>query len=281
MKFETFAISLLVLLLAFYAGWYFYDQFDGQLSPDSQLAGEPAPSDQSHSASPAASQRHPLPPRHPVALPEKQPEERAEAPTEPPFPSSLEQSDGYLKQRVGQLIKQPELRSLLLLKHFIQKLVVTIDTLPEANIPRQHLPIKPPAAGFLTIGRGDEQLISKANARRYTIYVKLFEALPDDVLLHIYRGLYPLFQQAYRQTGNRSGYFNDRLIQVMDHLLLTPELDEPLKVVRHIRRFKVRRARVGEPLCRTKNAAALRPREHATGQTEAQSPAPGTGRLTE
>lgn len=38
---------------------------------------------------------------------------------------------------------------------------------------------------------------------------------------------YPLFQQAYQDLGNPDGHFNDRLIEVIDHLLATPVADGP------------------------------------------------------
>ena len=38
---------------------------------------------------------------------------------------------------------------------------------------------------------------------------------------------YPLFQQSYRELGYPDGYFNDRLVVVIDHLLATPDLPQP------------------------------------------------------
>jgi hypothetical protein len=39
---------------------------------------------------------------------------------------------------------------------------------------------------------------------------------------------YPLFQQAYRELGYPDGYFNDRLVVVIDHLLQTPDVTQPV-----------------------------------------------------
>jgi len=39
---------------------------------------------------------------------------------------------------------------------------------------------------------------------------------------------YPLFQQAYRELGYPDGYFNDRLVVVIDHLLATPDVPQPV-----------------------------------------------------
>jgi DUF3014 family protein len=44
--------------------------------------------------------------------------------------------------------------------------------------------------------------------------------------------LYPLFQQAYQELGYPKKYFNDRLVQVIDHMLATPSIKEPVALVR-------------------------------------------------
>ena len=44
--------------------------------------------------------------------------------------------------------------------------------------------------------------------------------------------LYPLFQQAYRELGAGDAYFNDRLVEVIDHLLAAPEVAPPIELVR-------------------------------------------------
>jgi hypothetical protein len=43
---------------------------------------------------------------------------------------------------------------------------------------------------------------------------------------------YPLFQQAYRDLGYPHGYFNDRLVEVIDHLLKAPEPGAPIALVK-------------------------------------------------
>jgi hypothetical protein len=46
----------------------------------------------------------------------------------------------------------------------------------------------------------------------------------------LYKRLYPLFQQAYEELGYPNKYFNDRLVEVIDQLLQTPELADPIKL---------------------------------------------------
>ena len=62
--------------------------------------------------------------------------------------------------------------------------------------------------------------------------MRLAESIDSTKLVAFYFHYYPLFQQAYRDLGYPKGYFNDRLIEVIDHLLETPELEGPVTLVR-------------------------------------------------
>jgi hypothetical protein len=47
-------------------------------------------------------------------------------------------------------------------------------------------------------------------------------------LANIYLRFYPLFQEAYEDLGYPQVYFNDRVIDVIDHLLSAPEVNDPI-----------------------------------------------------
>ena len=51
-------------------------------------------------------------------------------------------------------------------------------------------------------------------------------------LRNVYFRFYPLFQQSYQNLGYPNGYFNDRLVQVIDMLLATPQPTGPIELVR-------------------------------------------------
>ncbi|RMF43766.1 MAG: DUF3014 domain-containing protein, partial [Deltaproteobacteria bacterium] len=171
----------------------------------------------------------------------------------------------WLKQRLPQLGLKKRLVRLLRLEHFIGRMVIFVDHLPGRSLPRQHMPVVPPDPPFLVTETDGHLVISSANTQRYTPYVRLLDALPDTVLVNLYRGLYPLFQHAWEQTGE-TGYFNDRLIEVLDHLLATPVPNGPIPVVKHIRRYRfvepaLEAASAGQKLLlRSGHAAALLPK---------------------
>jgi hypothetical protein len=53
-----------------------------------------------------------------------------------------------------------------------------------------------------------------------------------DAIVDLYQRFYPLFQQSYERLGYPDAYFNDRLIEVIDHLLETPTPNEPIQLIR-------------------------------------------------
>jgi hypothetical protein len=47
-------------------------------------------------------------------------------------------------------------------------------------------------------------------------------------LADIYLRFYPLFQEAYEDLGYPDAYFNDRMIDVINHLIATPNINDPI-----------------------------------------------------
>ena len=54
--------------------------------------------------------------------------------------------------------------------------------------------------------------------------------MSTEKIVAFYRRHYALFQEAYVRLGYPNGYFNDRLIEVIDHLLAAPEPKGPLRL---------------------------------------------------
>lgn len=238
MNLKITLMLLLVITALAAVGWYFYLSDSPPLQPPpAEIVRVPDATTATADHS-AAVVRLAVPPRNPVPAPVEVYQDAAVPRPEPPFPPNLSEADAYIKNRVVDLVENKALLRVLVLEHFIQKLVLFVDQLPTDNISRQHLPLVPPGSDFLTSGSGDERLIAGRNAERYEVYVALLEALPDKVLIHLYRGLYPLFQLAYYEIGQKNLYFNDRFIEVITHLLETPEPEAPLRLVRHISRFR-------------------------------------------
>lgn len=151
-----------------------------------------------------------------------------------PLPA-LNRSDPPLLDTLGAILGAEPLRALFQLDEFVRRFVVTVDNLPRKKLPRRQLVAKPVAGTFLASAVDDEGVawtISPENAARYAPYVRLAAAVDAERLAAFYARYYPLFQEAYAELGYPDAYFNDRLVDVIDHLLETPELDAPVRLVR-------------------------------------------------
>lgn len=182
------------------------------------------------SAPKVVEKRLPLPPspdppepqvRHPV--PEKLPEK--------PLPA-LDTSDSTLKSAVAGLSSDPGLIDALILQGFVRRVVAAIDNLPRSKVSSRVMPVKRVDGSFTVSESGGKYAISATNAARYGTYIKILEAVDSKKLAAVYFHYYPLFQQAYRELGYPKGHFNDRLVEVIDHLLAAPELNEPVLLIR-------------------------------------------------
>jgi hypothetical protein len=81
---------------------------------------------------------------------------------------------------------------------------------------------------FAVAGSEDARVLDPANFERYKPLVQLLRTADTQRLVAIYPRYYPLFQEAYENLGHPPQYFNDRLIEVIDHLLAAPEPQGPV-----------------------------------------------------
>ncbi len=212
----------IVLLVLLVAGALFY------LRPAPQQTETPVPV----ASLPESPEREPLV-RHPIPAPEPAEEQSAaaEAPAEtlaahlPVSLPALDDSDAALVTLINYLVSNPALAELLVPRSLIRRIVVTVDSLPGPAVPLNHLPAVFPPDRFLVSRRGDEILLDERNYARYGRHVALLDSLDSAQLARAYVHFYPLFQEAYRELGYPQGFFNDRLIAVIDHLLDAPEAD--------------------------------------------------------
>lgn len=194
-----------IIVLCALAGLYFWTEGENIIPPQPPAAPAPA-------AKPAI--------RHPI--------QSVEAPENPLPP--LEQSDGPLSEALVALLGQ-KLPQFVYLKNMIHRIVATVDNLPRDHVALRLMPIKPVPEIPITENSGENLVLSPENAERYRNYMRLVDAVPTDAAVALYARFYPLFQEQYEKLGYPDKYFNDRVVEVIDHLLATPEIEEPLRLV--------------------------------------------------
>ena len=190
-------------------GWWWYA---GRARP----AAEPPPA---HVAAPqpaaetAPSIAHPMPAGEAAALP------------------ALNDSDPVVHDSLAGVFGRDPVAKFLVPQNIVRHIVVTVDNLPRHKVAVELRPVKPTNGQAVTTTQGAVTVLSEANFQRYAPLARVVQGTNVKALAVVYERLYPLFQQAYEDLGYPGKYFNDRLVEVIDHLLQTPEVPAPIPVV--------------------------------------------------
>lgn len=190
----------------------------------------------------------------PAAEPEPEPEpERLPPPaTEPEAPvevieplPALPESDDEALAAAGELLGETPARTYLVTDAVLPRLVAAVDALTNEELPQNVLPVRAPGGEFEATADGVSEdinpetglpepqfILDPVNFQRYTSQVEVLEAIDTEALIGQYRRYYPLLQQSYSELGYPDGEFDDRLLQVIDHLLATPEPERPVRLIK-------------------------------------------------
>jgi hypothetical protein len=206
--------AVAVALVAGGAGWWWWQQ-QAATAPPAAPAPAVAAAPPAVPPAPVAPAESASAPRHPIA---------AEAGPALPFD---------LADAVAQQLGRQAALSLLQSDDFVRRIVATVDNLPTRAAPAALWPVVPVPGRFGTAATGPGATVVGAdNAARYARHLALLERLPPRTAAQLYRRAYPAFQRAYADLGYPGAHFNDRLVDVIDLLLATPEPPPPLAVQR-------------------------------------------------
>lgn len=235
---KNWLIALFVLLLVVMAGYWYLDRLAApEVPPPPPLpAVEEPESVRPEPPVPVAEPQMAIP----EALPEPEPVIEAE-----PLPD-LEDSDPLAKETLGDMIGEDAVIRYLAPDNLVSRLVATVDALDAAQVPGVIGAVQPPGGEFEvtpnehpeTVVRNEEGdpipqfQLNPANYNRYTPFVEMLEAIETGQFVASYRRHYPLVQEAWRQMGYTEGEFNDRLIEVIDELLATPQVTDPVDLLK-------------------------------------------------
>lgn len=195
----------------------------------SQRGEEPVETEPPVETPAPAEPRRPQVPLHPLPQPDDMAGKERELRPLPP----LDQSDEYFRLELLDLFGEP-LESSLVESRLIERLVTTVDNLPREQVAQRMRPVTGVDGQFLAeeLEAVGEYRLNPENYRRYDTLVGLLAAADTARVADAYKRFYPLLQKAYVNLGYPDGYFNDRVVEVIDHLLATPDVTEPPKLVR-------------------------------------------------
>ena len=208
------ALAALLLLAALALWWWQRPGPANPAPPPLPVATAPAGPD---SAAPAA------------ALPASAAASAA-AEVAPPPPPSTEPplaADDWPSALTALLGRDQVLRQLQT-DDFARRLVATVDNLGRDSAPSRLWPVNPSPGRFQVSTQDGRTVVAASNAQRYQPLVQLLASLPAPAVVALYARAYPQLQQAYAELGYPKGSFHQRLLQVIDLLLATPEPPPPL-----------------------------------------------------
>jgi hypothetical protein len=168
----------------------------------------------------------------PAAVPDE-PAIQHPLPTPPapePLPS-LDDSDTPLQSSLVELLGKEPVEHFIVPTRLVRNVVVSIDNLTTPDLPERVRPLHRTPGSFTVAGTEESPVLDPANYSRYNSLVQVIRSTDTAAVVDTYTRYYPLFQEAYAGLGHPPQYFNDRLIQVIDHLLETPDPKGPIALV--------------------------------------------------
>lgn len=171
----------------------------------------------------------------PVPMPEEVVLEPVESP-EPLAPVELEPvtiidtSDAAIKSALLTIANTPVVGRLLVNDSLLQRFVVTVTNLADADSAPNFQLLVPPEQPFRIYQQADKEWIDAASYKRYTSYVDALETLDNNQLLELYDTYLPDIQEIYSEIGNPNTPFSEVFVEALDELLDTPEIPTPVEV---------------------------------------------------
>jgi hypothetical protein len=168
-------------------------------------------------------------PMHPIAPPSSSDATDRNLVALPP----LDDSDSYFLLALVDIFGD-EVRDTLVNEALVDKFVTTVDNLPRSHVAEKIRPVgrlPDPFRVDATVNDNEFHL-GPDNFKRYDLLVRLMMMADTEVIVATYRRFYPLLQESYVRLGYPDGYFNDRVVEVIDHLLATPEPDDSIQLIR-------------------------------------------------
>jgi len=227
-------LIVLVLVLLGLGAWYLFSVRQGaveEVAPPPALVEAPPP------AAPVKE-----PPQPVVMSPPPVVEPAVEQPPLPP----LADSDPVVIASLSGLAGSAAVEQYVVSEDIVSRMVATIDALSARQVPGSIKVVQGPGGDFEVTADADppsvilnpagdpirQYLLDPANYQRYTPYVERLEAMNTEELAAAYRDYRPLFEEAFRQLGYTQGDFDRRLGAVIDELLATPVVTEPVRLIK-------------------------------------------------
>lgn len=145
---------------------------------------------------------------------------------------SLADSDAMAREQLSAAGVGPELDRLEQQQNLVAQGAALVDSFSRGLVLRKLLPIDPPKQAFSALEEDGKMLMDPAGYARYDGYAEAIATLNTGALVNNFHTMRPLYEEAYGQLGLNPDDFDNAVIRVLDRILATPEIEEPIALTR-------------------------------------------------
>jgi len=181
----------------------------------------------------------------PKPIPAAKPAETAAAKPEgvgsesiPAFPpTTLDGSDDLIRKLAKELSTNPRLDAWLTSKDFVRKFTAAVDNIASGVSPAKQVDFFAPEGQFKVFKIGPAEYIDPASYERYSLPTEVFVTFDPKEFIRFYRGLKPLFQDAYKELGYPNKDFDQTLKKAILELLGAPVVEGDVRLEKKIKSY--------------------------------------------
>jgi len=146
--------------------------------------------------------------------------------------------DALVKSSIAAVASSPALASLLVNERLIERFVINVDNLANAQLTLKDTLLTPPVEQFKTYQQADRTWIDIASFQRYNRYIDALESIDIDQLLALFDSYEDNIKNKYAEISRPGESFDSALIDAINTLLDTPQVPVPIEVYTESAMFK-------------------------------------------
>jgi DUF3014 family protein len=142
---------------------------------------------------------------------------------------ALDDSDAFVRQRIGILTSNRLVAAWLRTNGLIRNFVVVVDNISHGMNPSAHLRVLKPAGQFRVATRDGRTVVDPRNYDRFEPIGQAAASIDAGAAGRLYRAIKPLLQTAYDELGNQEPF--DRAVErTIVRLLAVPAIDGDIRL---------------------------------------------------
>ena len=148
-----------------------------------------------------------------------------------PLPE-LEDSDAELLEQLEPLSESEELIQWAPSDDLARKLTAVAYSLADGEVAYEYMSLPAPEGKFKVTSKDKKTYLNSDNYERYDVFVKAVQALNVDHAVAFYLHYWPLFRTAFAEIGEPDKSLQAEVMNAIDLLLDTPDVDGDIELVR-------------------------------------------------